>query len=58
MILEMLEKALESACKQDLMTKEFWQGEIENLPEADNSVHVIISNCVINLSGNKERVFR
>ncbi|GAI47132.1 unnamed protein product, partial [marine sediment metagenome] len=33
-------------------------GEIENLPAADNSVDVIISNCVINLSPEKERVFR
>jgi arsenite methyltransferase len=36
---------------------EFRLGEIENLPVADNAVDVIISNCVINLSPNKERVF-
>jgi arsenite methyltransferase len=37
---------------------EFRLGEIENLPVADNHVNVIISNCVINLSPDKERVFQ
>jgi len=37
---------------------EFRLGEIENLPVADNSIDVVISNCVINLSPEKERVFR
>lgn len=37
---------------------EFRLGEIENLPVADNSVDVIMSNCVINLSPNKKRVFQ
>ena len=35
---------------------EFLKGEIENIPMPDNSVDVIISNCVINLSGDKDRV--
>jgi len=37
---------------------EFLKGEIENIPLPDNSVDVIISNCVINLSANKDRVLR
>jgi SAM-dependent methyltransferase len=37
---------------------EFRLGEIENLPVADNTVDIIISNCVINLSVDKERVFK
>ena len=39
------------------MNVEFRMGEIENLPVADNYVDIIISNCVINLSPDKERVF-
>ena len=54
---EMLEKARENAQKGDYTNIEFRLGEIENLPVADNSVDVIISNCVINLSPDKERVF-
>jgi len=37
---------------------EFRMGEIESLPVADNTVDVIISNCVINLSSDKPRMFR
>src|SRR2546429_8922137 len=37
---------------------EFLKGEIENIPLPDNSVDVIISNCVINLSGDKDQVLR
>ena len=54
---EMLEKARENAQKGDYANIEFRLGEIENLPVADNSVDVIISNCVINLSPDKKRVF-
>jgi len=54
---EMLEKARENAEKGDYANVEFRLGEIENLPVADNSVDVIISNCVINLSPDKKRVF-
>ncbi|MDD2666088.1 MAG: arsenite methyltransferase [Methanocellales archaeon] len=55
---EMVEKARENARKDNYENVEFRLGEIENLPVADNSVDVVISNCVINLSPDKERVFR
>ncbi|UCE97351.1 MAG: arsenite methyltransferase [Dehalococcoidia bacterium] len=55
---DMLDKARENARKGDYKNVEFRLGEIENLPVADNSVDVIISNCVINLSPDKERVFQ
>jgi ubiquinone/menaquinone biosynthesis C-methylase UbiE len=55
---EMLDRARENARKNDSKNVEFRLGEIENLPAADNSVDVIISNCVINLSTDKARVFR
>ncbi len=57
MTAEMLDKARESARKGGYKNVEFRMGEIENLPAADNSVDVIISNCVINLSNDKPRVF-
>jgi arsenite methyltransferase len=55
---EMLAKARENAQKNGFDNVEFRLGEIEALPVADESVDVIISNCVINLSPQKERVFR
>jgi ubiquinone/menaquinone biosynthesis C-methylase UbiE len=55
---EMLERARENARKGNFDNVEFRLGEIENLPVADNQVDIIISNCVINLSPNKERVFK
>ena len=55
---DMLSKARSNATKGKFTNVEFRLGEIENLPIADNSVDVIISNCVINLSPNKERVFK
>jgi len=55
---EMLEKARENARKGDYKNVEFRLGEIENLPVADNSVDAVISNCVINLSTDKKRVFQ
>jgi len=55
---EMLEKARENARKVNSANVEFRLGEIENLPVADRSVDVVISNCVINLSPNKRRVFQ
>jgi len=55
---EMLTKARENAKKNGFDNVEFRLGEIEALPMADESVDVIISNCVINLSPQKERVFR
>jgi SAM-dependent methyltransferase len=55
---EMLEKARENARKGSYKNVEFRLGEIENLPVADNSVDLVISNCVINLSPDKKRVFK
>jgi len=54
---EMLDKARANARQGNYKNVEFRLGEIENLPVADNSVDVIISNCVINLSPDKARVF-
>jgi arsenite methyltransferase len=58
MTAEMIHLARENARKNTLKNVEFRLGEIENLPLADDSVDVAISNCVINLSPDKERVFR
>ena len=54
---EMVEKARANAENTSYRNVEFRLGEIENLPVADGSVDAIISNCVINLSPEKERVF-
>src|SRR5438045_9049925 len=54
---EMLREARENAQKNGFTNVEFRLGEIEALPVADNSIDVIISNCVINLSPEKQRVF-
>ena len=54
---EMLTKARENAQKNGFTNVEFRLGEIEALPVVDNSIDVIISNCVINLSPEKQRVF-
>lgn len=54
---EMIDKAREYAQKGRYENVEFRLGEIENIPAADNSVDVVVSNCVINLSTDKERVF-
>jgi len=53
---EMLELARENQRKAGATNVEFLRGEIENIPLPDNSVDVIISNCVINLSADKRRV--
>jgi arsenite methyltransferase len=55
---EMVDKARGNVRKGDYGNVEFRLGEIENLPVADRTADVIISNCVINLSPDKERVFR
>src|ERR1700750_1207038 len=55
---EMLALAEENKLKSGLINVEFLKGEIENIPLPDNSVDVIISNCVINLSGDKDRVLK
>ena len=53
---EMLALAEENKRKSGLTNVEFLKGEIENIPLPENSIDVIISNCVINLSGDKDRV--
>ena len=53
---EMLALARENQRKAGADNVEFLKGEIENIPLPDNSVDVIVSNCVINLSGDKDRV--
>ena len=55
---EMVSKARQNALKAKIDNVEFRLGEIESLPVADNSVDVIISNCVINLSPQKDKVFK
>jgi arsenite methyltransferase len=55
---EMLALARENQQKSGVTNVEFLKGAIENIPLPDNSVDVIISNCVINLSGDKDRVLR
>lgn len=57
MTVEMIEKARENIQKSSYKNVEFRLGEIENLPVSDRAVDIIISNCVINLSTNKNRVF-
>jgi len=55
---EMLSLARENQRKAGVENVEFLKGEIENIPLPDNSVDVIISNCVINLSADKDRVLQ
>ncbi len=55
---EMLALAQENQKKAGVENVEFLKGEIESMPLPDNSVDVIISNCVINLSADKDKVFR
>jgi SAM-dependent methyltransferase len=55
---DMLALAEENRRKSGLTNVRFLRGEIENIPLPDESVDVIISNCVINLSGDKDRVLR
>jgi arsenite methyltransferase len=55
---EMLDKARENAVKGKYTNVEFRLGEIENLPVANDTIDIIISNCVINLSADKNKVFQ
>jgi arsenite methyltransferase len=55
---EMLELARRSATEAGVENVEFLKGYIEEMPLADDTVHVVISNCVINLSGSKAAVIR
>lgn len=54
---EMIKKANENAQRYNYRNVEFRLGDIENLPIESNSVDIIISNCVINLAPNKDKVF-
>jgi len=58
MTTEMLALANDNKLKSGLTNVEFLRGEIENIPLPENSVDVIVSNCVINLSADKDRVLR
>lgn len=58
MTAQMIDNARENAKKGNFENVEFRLGEIENLPVADNAADLIISNCVINLSPNKQKVFQ
>ncbi len=58
MTAEMIKSARANALKGSYKNVEFRQGEIEKLPVEDDSIDVIISNCVINLVPNKERAFK
>ncbi len=55
---QMLDKARENARKGNYKNVEFRLGEIEHLPVADNTADVVISNCVINLTSNKKKVYK
>ncbi|MBU6299856.1 MAG: arsenite methyltransferase, partial [Alphaproteobacteria bacterium] len=55
---EMLALARENQRKAGVANVEFLKGEIENIPLPNNTVDVVISNCVINLSGDKDKVLR
>jgi len=55
---EMVEKARQNAVQGSYANVEFRLGEIESLPVANEAVDVVISNCVINLSSDKPKVFR
>jgi arsenite methyltransferase len=54
----MIDKATKIAAKYNYKNVEFKLGDIEKLPNEDNSIDIIISNCVINLAPNKNQVFR
>lgn len=54
---EMVDKAKENAAKNNITNVEFLLGEIENLPLDDNSVDTILTNCVINLTPDKNKTF-
>lgn len=58
MTAEMIDRARVNVAKTSLNNVEFRLGEIEHLPVADSSVDIIISNCVINLSHQKDQVFK
>ena len=54
----MIEKARTNAEKRGFNNVEFLQGDIENMPVADNTANVVVSNCVLNLLPNKKAIFK
>ena len=55
---EMLALAEDNNRKSGLTNAEFLKGEIENIPLPNDSVDIIVSNCVVNLSGDKDRMLK
>lgn len=55
---QMLEKARKNAAKRGYTNVEFIEGDIEDMPLADNSIDVVVSNCVLNLLPEKNKIFK
>ncbi|MEA4808678.1 Arsenite methyltransferase [bioreactor metagenome] len=55
---QMIEKARKNATKQGYTNVEFIEGDIENMPLPDNSIDVVVSNCVLNLLPEKDEIFK
>lgn len=55
---QMIEKARKNATKRGYTNVEFIEGDIENMPLPDNSVDVVVSNCVLNLLPKKDKIFK
>ncbi len=55
---QMLEKARKNAIKRGYTNVEFLEGDIENMPLPDNSIDVVVSNCVLNLLPEKDKIFK
>ncbi|MDR3059100.1 MAG: methyltransferase domain-containing protein, partial [Prevotella sp.] len=55
---QMIEKAQKNAAKRDYANVEFIEGDIENMPLADNCVDIVVSNCVLNLLPQKDKIFK
>ena len=54
----MIEKARKNAIKRGYTNVEFIEGDIEDIPLADNSIDVVVSNCVLNLLPEKNKIFK
>ncbi|MDU1892817.1 MAG: arsenite methyltransferase [Dysgonomonas sp.] len=55
---QMIEKARNNAAKRGYTNVEFIEGDIENMPLPDNSVDIVVSNCVLNLLPKKDKIFK
>jgi ubiquinone/menaquinone biosynthesis C-methylase UbiE len=55
---QMIEKARKNATKHGYTNVEFIEGDIENMPIPDNSVNIVVSNCVLNLLPQKDKIFK